>query len=51
VTLNKQGKADEHKYVDHWIDDDIISTGKARIRQRRKASEAKRSSATSNSAS
>jgi hypothetical protein len=22
VTLNKQGKADEHKYVDHWIDDD-----------------------------
>jgi superfamily II DNA or RNA helicase/HKD family nuclease/SOS-response transcriptional repressor LexA len=22
VTLNKQGKADEHKYVDHWIDND-----------------------------
>ena len=22
VTLNKQGKADEHKYVDHWIDKD-----------------------------
>lgn len=21
VTLNKQGKADEHKYLDHWIDD------------------------------
>lgn len=22
VTLNKQGKADEHKYLDHWIDED-----------------------------
>lgn len=21
VTLNKQGRADEHKYMDHWIDD------------------------------
>jgi hypothetical protein len=21
VTINKQGKADEHKYMDHWIDD------------------------------
>lgn len=21
VTLNKQGKADEHKYMDHWVDD------------------------------
>jgi len=21
VTLNKQGKAEEHKYLDHWIDD------------------------------
>nr|WP_315237293.1 DUF3427 domain-containing protein [uncultured Limnohabitans sp.] len=21
VTLNKQGWADEHKYMDHWIDD------------------------------
>ncbi len=21
VTLNKQGKADEHKYLDHWIDE------------------------------
>lgn len=21
VTLNKQGKTDEHKYMDHWIDD------------------------------
>ena len=21
VTLNKQGSADEHKYLDHWIDD------------------------------
>ena len=21
VTLNKQGQADEHKYMDHWIDD------------------------------
>ena len=21
VTLNKQGKADEHKYMDHWIDE------------------------------
>jgi hypothetical protein len=20
VTLNKQGKAEEHRYVDHWID-------------------------------
>jgi hypothetical protein len=20
VTINKQGKADEHKYMDHWID-------------------------------
>jgi superfamily II DNA or RNA helicase/HKD family nuclease len=22
VTLNKQGKSDEHKYMDHWIDSD-----------------------------
>ncbi|QJD59919.1 DUF3427 domain-containing protein [Pseudomonas sp. gcc21] len=21
VTLNKQGKADQHRYVDHWVDD------------------------------
>ncbi len=21
VTLNKQGKAEEHRYIDHWIDD------------------------------
>jgi hypothetical protein len=21
VTLNKQGKAEEHKYLDHWIDE------------------------------
>ena len=21
VTLNKQGRVDEHKYMDHWIDD------------------------------
>lgn len=21
VTFNKQGRADEHKYMDHWIDD------------------------------
>ena len=21
ITLNKQGKADEHKYLDHWVDD------------------------------
>jgi SOS-response transcriptional repressor LexA len=21
VTINKQGKADEHKYMDHWVDD------------------------------
>jgi hypothetical protein len=21
VTINKQGRADEHKYMDHWIDD------------------------------
>lgn len=21
VTLNKQGKADEHKYMDHWVDE------------------------------